>query len=78
MTKHLRTKNTRVKLRIVSDEGLGAGSNESHKICENLEKWTPLSLSHIRCNTVNSDRTRTDIKVIWIYHSVKRINKSPT
>src|SRR5210317_723626 len=76
MTKHLRPKNTRVKLRIVSNEGLRTRSNECHKVCENLEKWTTLRLGHIICDTMDGHRSGTDSEVCRKYHSIKCIHET--
>src|SRR6056300_393393 len=47
MSKHLRTKDTHVKLSIMCDHSLRARSNECHQVRENLNKWTTPRLCHL-------------------------------
>jgi hypothetical protein len=78
MTDHLRTENTYIELGIVSYHSCRSRTNETHKVQKDLSKWTSLTLSLLLCDTVNINRTLTDLEIIWIYDGVKSIHEATT
>ena len=78
VTNHLRLQNTRVKLSVVSDNISAARTNEFHKVDKYFSEWSTLTHSTIFRNTVDINRTLTDLKIQWLDNSIKCVHQTTT